>query len=64
MNGWLPAETAPKDGNWFLVIEIDSDMVHAPYELANWNGDFFTSTDVSEEIEFSHWMPLPAPPKQ
>lgn len=61
---WQLFETAPKDGSWFLVIENDSDMVYAPYELAFWDGAKFSPCDVSEEIDFDYWMPLPEPPKQ
>ena len=57
--GLLPRSHAPKDGNWFLVIESESLQC----ELACWYGEKFSSADVSDEIDFDLWMPLPAPPE-
>ena len=63
-NAWLPGETAPKDGSWFLVLVPDSPMAWAPYEFASWTSDFtgefyFCQTDTSDRIDFDWWQPLP-----
>lgn len=37
LNGWLPKETAPKDGSWFLVIDKnEQSMCWSPYAFAAW----------------------------
>lgn len=68
MSEWKPIETAPKDGTWFLVIDPDSSMCWAPYGFCSWQTDYsghsyWAEEDTSEEIQPTHWMPLPDPPE-
>mgnify|MGYP003507702824 FL=1 len=65
---WQPRAAAPKDGTWFLAYVPGSVMCWGDYEFSAWVSDYsgrwyFCETDTSEELDFSHWMPLPAPPK-
>jgi hypothetical protein len=62
---WQPIETAPRDGDWFLVWNPNSNMCWGCYDMSAWTGDnggYFMEQDTSEEAEFTHWMPLPKPP--
>lgn len=77
-NGWLPPDTAPKDGSWFMVLEKGGCMAWSPYEFASWqtvewrkfsdrgfesgSQSYFGGTDTSEEIDFDWWRPLPELP--
>lgn len=73
-NGWLPIETAPKDGAAVLLFGRVSDH---PEGLVSFNGDSritgywdamdqawcaSASTWVGPFINASHWQPLPNPP--
>lgn len=59
--GWLPIETAPKDGRRVLL------SLNVPYDADGiWTG-FFTNSDWyvcfgKSQYKPSHWMPLPPPP--
>ena len=58
---WQPSSTAPKDGTEVLgyvgssyqggVVVVHWDKHDCAW--IDWDGDFW---------EFTHWMPLPAPP--
>ena len=65
MSEWQPIETAPRDGTEVLVIENHPKFNDGIYAVV-----VFVNTDWVEmnggnikNFTFSHWMPLPAPPK-
>lgn len=76
-NGWLPIETAPKDGTWIFVL---GKTWRYP-TVAHWHEGHSQWFDVSESGSFDdwphdfekdekdflitnvvYWMPLPKPP--
>lgn len=66
---WLPIESAPKDGTWFLAFEPDGqcDAHYAcQYYGEGGEGEPLWSSSCGQYVtvppEPSHWMPLPAPP--
>ena len=63
--GWMPIETAPKDGSWFLVNDTRSRSAH-PVRVATWypENDFpkIKTPPFGDAKHSTHWMPLPAPP--
>lgn len=58
---WRPIETAPKAGDILIF-----DVAFGP-RVANWNGDgpvgYWSDLDGHCYSQATHWMPLPAPPK-
>lgn len=71
MSEWRPIDTSPKDGTpVFLALEYGG--THYRYvgrwmkDLAVWGRDEVTSALFPAHMQewFTHWMPLPAPPKQ
>lgn len=63
---WHPIETAPKNGTLVLLVQKRSASPFFGYFVAYWD-------DESDEWKFhiegyvrepTHWMPLPAPPKE
>ena len=66
--GWLPIESAPRDGSLILVVgnnfgmpERGNHFAVAAFE----HGGFWEQTDPDPEGEMSyltHWQPLPEPP--
>lgn len=62
--GWLPIESAPKDGQWFLGwSESDGHHVARAGYSATWVSlCWCQSADGPEEINPTHWQPLPTPP--
>lgn len=77
---WQPIETAPKDGTWVLACVPDSDPFYVKtrggYSLApeaiHWAIYHPNSRGKAEwrdqygisRPHVTHWMPLPAPPKE
>lgn len=68
---WHPIETTPKDGTPFLawcpiVVGLgDTDATpDAEIQILWWEsrGQFTSDRDLGDE-HFTHWMPLPEPPK-
>ena len=55
---WQPIETAPKDGEEFMVWD------GARTTLAYWwsVGRCWWARDFNEELKPTHWMPIPPPP--
>ncbi len=73
MNGWLPIETAPKDGTWILVYEPteDAPSCHVVrWGTPEWGGGESTwvtmplgpNPDTYDADDATHWQPLPASP--
>lgn len=74
--GWMPIETAPRDGEWIDVWVVNPDRTGGGSRSANvrWSDDawretngfsvegFFDAVTNIPLIRVSHWMPLPAPP--
>lgn len=50
---WMPIETAPKDRNVLLFSEK-----YGRQSIDNWS-----HYNVHNQPRFTHWMPLPQPPK-
>ncbi len=65
MSEWQPIETAPKDGT--QIIAWGENIGHIVTEYAPFNGtDWVWVTLDGPDYHvsaFTHWMPLPAPPK-
>lgn len=61
-DGWLPIESAPKDGSEFLAVRSNG----SGYEVARWSEAeelfFDTSSQFIVPEWLSHWQPLPTPP--
>jgi len=61
-NGWLPIESAPKDGSGFLAF-INKDWIEGMF----WNGkawSYLSDGDItpSGRSQPTYWQPLPPPP--
>ena len=61
-NEWQPIETAPDDGTFILVFDSEwGIMIANNYDsLSGWSVMW---DDRCTEINPTHWMPLPKPPK-
>lgn len=58
MSEWQPIESAPKDGTSVLLADHDS------FIIGFWNGSAWDDGDFNSYMSgFTHWMPLPSPPK-
>lgn len=75
-NGWQPIKTAPRDGSFFLAVSAGVDKrTGRPWQpgivAINADGDYVPDdfhedyfTVCANEWPVTHWMPLPAPPKE
>jgi len=74
-NGWMPIETAPKDGEFFLAVPAGERRRGKPWlqSIVHWEArvaDFIEYHDEDhpphkrDGIPFAHWQPLPNPPVQ
>jgi len=67
---WQPIETAPKDGTWILVhhewgIDFARWRPSDRWQAEGWETELYDRYgEPAEEIDPTHWMPLPDPPKQ
>ena len=58
--GWQPIESAPKDGTEFLAIAHET-----VFWVVFFDGKDFQCVATGNHVgPLTHWMPLPAPPKQ
>lgn len=74
MSEWQPIETAPRDGTKVLLIVVGYEPAVGAYYERGWDyqeeGDFVQEAHYTEWCETTgpweptHWMPLPAPPKE
>lgn len=70
-DGWKPIETAPKDGTR-IILAWPGDRVWTGHfklrttdtHLTPWRRDKFGLGDTTWGYEPTHWMPLPASPKE
>lgn len=59
---WQLIETAPKDGTHVLVF-MYGDMTTAYWDGETWELSIASDGPVeSNEVNPTHWMPLPTPP--
>lgn len=66
-DGWQPIEAAPKDGNCLLAIETDDGYtfgVLERFEDGTWVHEGEPTFCKAYYFMPTHWMPLPAPPKE
>lgn len=67
-DGWMPIESAPKDGARVLVTRYPFTGAHAPINISWWGTDAYKKkawirlSKRRLRYEPTHWMPLPAPP--
>lgn len=63
--GWLPIETAPRDGTRVLLWSSDKDVCSEPYaKLSRWHEGFWRGVGFNFSANATHWQPLPTPPSQ
>lgn len=73
-DGWMPIDTAPKDGSQFLATGWDNNVVESNrhYACAWWleerkqfiEGSDDALDDAQTLSYLTHWQPLPNPPAQ
>ena len=67
---WQDISTAPKDGTPILMFKRPR-IYSRPYvwgyvRICRWSGNYWfvaQSGSIDAEENFTHWMPLPEPPK-
>ena len=62
--GWLPIESAPKDGSWFIAISKWGRIRMVRW--ADYGGDRYPINDEDRmwDTQPTHWQPLPPPPEK
>ena len=61
---WQPIETAPrKSDHKILVCSNEFFYDVEVVEWADWKGGWWNGNLAFEADDFTHWMPLPDPPK-
>lgn len=62
--GWMPIETAPKDGSWIVAFRPGVQYFNQ-YMFVHWNKAFEEwSIPGSGVAGLTHWQPLPAAPEE
>ena len=64
VDGWLPIDSAPKDGSEILLLSKPSVDLPADYAVAYWcneDGEWYWNKP-KRFILPTHWQPLPTPP--
>jgi hypothetical protein len=72
MAEWQPIETAPRDGTRILAtgggLDANMEVVSYLVDTGAWETPNYVLDDRDNEAEGysrpTHWMPLPAPPKE
>lgn len=71
--GWMPIETAPRDGRGILVVDVNAPAPEAGcawYLFGKWSavdpdGEAVFEPELYHAMVWetpTHWQPLPAPP--
>ena len=60
--GWQPIETAPKDYTGVLLCSADTRTVREGYWSTSSKAWQTLICEGPNDLKWSHWMPLPAPP--
>lgn len=57
LQGWMPIESAPKDGTSIIIALTDDTVSEAYWHRRGWvvHGEFLSDQQT-------HWQPLPTPP--
>lgn len=61
--GWQPIATAPKDQRVLVVLKPHPLQTEGEITFAYFVGDVWTFDETGEVANPTHWLPLPAPPK-
>ena len=63
LDGWQPIETAPRNGDPFLVADARSGARRVCYRYnPSSRTDEIRTCGMRAKFPATHWMPLPAPP--
>lgn len=67
-NGWMPIETAPKDGTPILVLKKGfhpavARWLEGQWMTANAEANYSNGNPCYLEWNLTHWQPLPIPPQ-
>jgi len=63
MSGWKPIETAPKTAP-ILVYTIDGGIDVVWWQRDFLDGSEYWQNEAYDDPQPTHWMPLPAPPRE
>lgn len=68
LTGWISVkDRIPEDGLNVLVANIETGTQYVSHKdliFFDENKSAFVPTSYLREFQFTHWMPLPAPPKE
>ena len=67
MSEWISVkDRLPDDGMNVLVANIGTGTQYVSHKDLIWRNenDFFVPTSYFHGFKFTHWMPLPEPPKE
>lgn len=62
-DGWLPIDSAPKDGTHILVGEYGKDPGFHAVQVLFWDENWLAFPGLKEKIYPTHWQHLPPPPQ-
>ncbi|WP_408015527.1 DUF551 domain-containing protein [Rhodovarius lipocyclicus] len=60
-NGWLPIESAPRDGTFVLLWDRVVGLLHGWWDGKHWVHSW-DSEIIPGQRDLTHWRPLPTPP--